>query len=134
MHIAEIEFGLKDLVKQKFDAESFIFRFLEIYDAPKATITKLNQGSSNLAKGPGDLLWKNKLFFRVANNGQTAATVDVMLSDPLVQRHKPRLLFATDGEEVYCQDVKTDKTIDIDFDKLNDAFEILFTARGDRAL
>ena len=31
MHIAEIEFELKDLVKQKFDAESFIFRFLEIF-------------------------------------------------------------------------------------------------------
>src|SRR5271166_476305 len=112
MHIAEIEFELKDLVQQKFDAESFIFRFLEIYDAPKATITKLNQGSSNLAKARGDLLWKNKLFFRVANKGQAAAAVDFMASDPLVQRHKPRLLFATDGEEVYCRDIKTDKTID----------------------
>src|SRR5271169_5052667 len=99
MHIAEIEFELKDLVQQRFDAGSFIFRFLELYDSPKATVTKLKQGSSNLAKEPGDLLWKNKLFFRVANKGQAAAAVDVMVSDPLAQRHKPRLLFATDGEE-----------------------------------
>src|SRR6516165_11664940 len=111
MHIAEIEAELKELVKQKFDAGSFIFRFLEIYDAPKATVTKLKQGSSNLAKGPGDLLWKNKLFFRVANKGQSAAAVDRIASDPLVKRHKPRMLFATDGEEVYCRDIKADKTI-----------------------
>jgi hypothetical protein len=130
MHIAEIEFELKTLVKQKFDADSFIFRFLEIYDAPKATVAKLKQGSSNLAKGPGHLLWKNKLFFRLANKGQAAAAVDLAVSDPLVQRYKPRLLFATDGKEVYCRDIKTDKTLDIDFAKLNDSFDFFLPLAG----
>jgi hypothetical protein len=130
VNIAEIELQLKDLVEQKFDAGSFIFRFLEIYDAPKATVTKLKQGSNNLAKGLGDVLWKNKLFFRVANKGQAAATVDVMAADPLVQRHKPRLLFATDGEDVYCRDIKADQTIDIAFDKLNDAFDFFLPLAG----
>jgi hypothetical protein len=97
MHIADIEAELKEFVKQKFHPGSFIFRFLEIYDAPKATVSKLKLGSSNLAKEPGDLLWKNKLFFRVAKKGQAAAAVDLIASDPLVERHKPRLLFATDA-------------------------------------
>ena len=110
--------------------EVSFFAFLEIYDAPKATVSKLKQGSSNLAKGPGDLLWKNKLFFRVAKKGQAAAAVDVMVSDPLVQCHKPRLLFATDGEEVYCRDIKTDKTVDIDFHKLNNSFDFFLSLAG----
>jgi hypothetical protein len=83
VNIAEIELQLKDLVEQKFNAGSFIFRFLEIYDAPKATVTKLKQGSNNLAKGPGDVLWKNKLFFCVAEKGEAAATVDGMAADAL---------------------------------------------------
>lgn len=66
MNIAEIESSLKDLMETPFDADTFIFRLLEIYDAPKATVTKLRQGTTNYAKEPGDLLWKNKLFFRIA--------------------------------------------------------------------
>lgn len=77
MNIAEIESSLKELVETPFDADTFIFRFLEIYDAPKATVTKLRQGTTNHAKELGDLLWKNKLFFRIAEKGQAAATVDI---------------------------------------------------------
>lgn len=43
MNIAEIESSLKELVETPFDADTFIFRFLGIYDAPKAMVTKLRQ-------------------------------------------------------------------------------------------
>lgn len=130
MNIAEIESSLKDLVETPFDADMFIFRFLEIYDAPKATVTKLRQGTTNHAKEPGELLWKNKLFFRVAEKGQAAATVDAMAGDPLAKKHSPRILFATDGEEVYCRDIKADQTRDSSFDKLNDIFDFFLPLAG----
>lgn len=122
MNIAEIESELQDHVDRPFDAETFVFRFLEIYDAPKATITKLKQGSGNHANETGDILWKNKLFFRAAKKGQAAKTVDTMLSDPLVKKHRPRFAFSTDGEDVYCCDLKTDQAIDVSYKKLNDHF------------
>ncbi len=130
MNIAEIESSLKDLVETPFDADTFIFRFLEIYDAPKATVTKLRQGTTNHAKEPGELLWKNKLFFRVAEKGQAAATVDAMGDDPLAKKHAPRFLLATDGEEVYCRDIKADQTRDTGFDKLNDIFDFFLPLAG----
>ncbi|MDP2758783.1 MAG: N-6 DNA methylase [Sideroxyarcus sp.] len=130
MNIAEIESSLKDLVETPFDAATFIFRFLEIYDAPKATVTKLRQGTTNHAKEPGELLWKNKLFFRVAGKGQAAATVDAMAVDPLSKKHSPRFLLATDGDEVYCRDVKADQTRDPRFDKLNDIFDFFLPLAG----
>lgn len=130
MNIAEIESSLKELVEMPFDADTFIFRFLEIYDAPKATVTKLRQGSSKYAKEPGDLLWKKKLFFRIAEKGQAATTVDAMADDPLAKKHSPRFLFATDGEEIYCRDVKADQTRDTSFDKLNDIFDFFLPLAG----
>lgn len=130
MNIAEIESSLKDLVEAPFDAGTFIFRFLEIYDAPKATVTKLRQGTTNHAKEAGELLWKNKLFFRVAEKGQAAATVDAMAGDPLAKKHAPRFLLATDGEEVYCRDIKADQTRDSSFDKLNDIFDFFLPLAG----
>lgn len=130
MNIAEIESLLKELVEASFDADTFIFRFLEIYDAPKATVTKLRQGTTNHAKKPGELLWKNKLFFRVAEKGQAATTVDAMADDPLSKKHSPRIFLATDGEEVYCRDIKADQTRDTGFDKLNDIFDFFLPLAG----
>jgi len=130
MNIAEIESSLKDLVETPFEAESFIFRFLEIYDAPKSTVTKLRQGTTNQSKAPGDLLWKNKLFFRIAKKGQAATTVDAMADDPLSKKHAPRFFLATDGVEVYCRDIKADQTRDTSFDKLNDVFDFFLPLAG----
>jgi hypothetical protein len=130
MNITEIELQLKELVGQPFDPATFVFRLLEIYDAPKATVTKLRQGSANHAKTAGDVLWKNKVFFRVAKKDQAAATVDAMVADPLTRQHKPRLIFATDGVEVYCRDTKADQSVDVAFGKLNDSFDFFLPLAG----
>jgi hypothetical protein len=130
MNIAEIELQLKDLVEQEFDDKSFVHSLLEIYNAPRATITKLKQGSANYAKNAGEVLWKNKLFYRVAERGQAAAVVDALAADPLITKHKPRFLLATDGAEVYARDTKTDRNLDIAFGKLNDAFDFFLPLAG----
>jgi hypothetical protein len=139
MNIAEIESQLKDLVEQRFDPATFVFSLLEIYDAPKATVTKLKQGSANQAAKTRDLLrehsqydilWKNKLFFRVAAPGQAAAAVDAMAADPLTKKHNPRFLLATDGAEIYCLDTKLDQSLDLPYGKLNDGFMFLLPLAG----
>jgi hypothetical protein len=103
---------------------------LEIYDAPKATVTKLRQGTTNHAKEPDELFWKNKLFFCVAEKGKAATTVDAMADDPLLKKHAPRILLATDGEEVYYRDIKADQTRDPHFDNLNDIFDFFLPLAG----
>ena len=60
MNIAEIGIQLSDLVKQTFDQSEFVFSFMEIFNAPKATITKLRNGTQNKADLVGDLLWQRK--------------------------------------------------------------------------
>jgi hypothetical protein len=44
MNIAEIESELQDLADKPFDPASFIFHFLEIYDAPKANRNEAQAG------------------------------------------------------------------------------------------
>jgi hypothetical protein len=53
MNIAEIESQLSELVEQPFDAGEFALRLLEIYNAPKATLTKLRKGTQNKGEQPG---------------------------------------------------------------------------------
>jgi hypothetical protein len=130
MNIAGIETALRDLVGSNFDPATFPFELLSIYDAPAATVTKLRQGSANQAKAPGDILLKNKLFFRAAAKGKTADTVAALQADPLVKLHKPRIILATDGREVQCRDIKADETLDIDYAKLNDRFDFFLPLAG----
>jgi len=132
MNIAEIESSLRDLAENPFDAGSFIYRFMEIYDAPKSTVTKLRQAK---AKGAdllpdGDLIWKKKLFFRVALPGRAADAVDVMAADPNANKQAPRFLIATDGAEIYALDTKAGQTRDVPFAKLNDAFDFFLPLAG----
>ncbi len=121
MNIAQIETELQSLADEPFDSASFIFRFLEIYNAPKATLTKLKQGSGNHAVEAGDVLWKNRLFYR-STTDSLPDVADTMLADPLVKKHNPRFLFVTDGADIYCRDLKTDQTIDPPFKGLNEQF------------
>lgn len=52
MNIAEIESELLSLTKDPFDPSTFIYRLIEIYHVPKATITKLKQGTQPTLLAP----------------------------------------------------------------------------------
>lgn len=130
MNIAEIEIQLNELVEQPFDSSEFALRLLEIYNAPKATLTKLRKGTQNKGEQPGDLLWARKLYFRPAAKGQVAQTLDALKDLKATKSQKPRFLFATDGQEVSTLDLKTDETLHCDFAKLNDHFDFYLPLAG----
>jgi hypothetical protein len=130
MNIAEIEMQLAELVKEPFDRAEFAFRVLEIYNAPKATLTKLRSGTQNKGEQRGDVLWSRKLFFRPAAPGQAAATLDTLKDAKATKTHKPRFLLATDGTEVAAYDVKADDTRHCDYAGLNDRFDFFLPLAG----
>lgn len=130
MNIAEIETELADLISTDFEHKTFIFRFLEIYHAPKATLTKLKQASGSLLIDTHDVTWKNKLVYRLAKPGEAARTVDNMAGDPQIKKAKPRFLLSTDGTEVYSLDTKLDQSINTSFSKLNDEFLFFLPLAG----
>jgi hypothetical protein len=130
MNIAEIESSLKELVDEPFSEKDFIFRFLQIYDAPKSTVTKLKQAQGGDLLGPSDLIWKKKLFFRIAKRGLAAAAIDHMRADRTVAKQEPRFFIATDGIEVQAYDAKLDQSCDCRFKALNDSFDFFLPLAG----
>src|ERR1035437_9214099 len=107
MNIAEIESKIEELVQQPYKPETFVFDFISIFDnVPKATITKLRQGSGNQSKVSGEVLWKRHIFFKPASHGKAAETVNALIENPLTKKHVPRFVISTDGDEFYCRDIK----------------------------
>jgi hypothetical protein len=63
MNITQIENNLNLLI-ENIDKESFIYQLLESYYLPKASISRLQKGSLNMSKIPGEVSWKKKVFFK----------------------------------------------------------------------
>ena len=124
MNIAEIESSLRELVEEPFDMKEFAYRFLEIYDAPKATIAKLRATARDDLLMRGEMLWKKKLFYRAAEKGGVAAAIEEMAKVEFSKKDAPRYLLSTDGIEAIARDTKTDRSVDLPHDRLVRAFVV----------
>ena len=50
--------------------DAFIYDLLRAYGFPKASVTRLQSGNYNSAKVEGEILWKNRVYFTTAADGQ----------------------------------------------------------------
>lgn len=130
MNIGDIYVQVAEVVQAPFGRTEFPFQILEIYNAPKATLTKLRSGAQNKGEQAGDVLWSRKLFFRPAAQGQAAATLDALKGAKATKAYKPRFLLSTDGTEVAAYDAKADDTLHCDYATLNDRFDFFLPLAG----
>ena len=128
MAITEIEDRITDIINQN-NRDEFIYDFLSVYDFPKATITKLRKGTNNLAKDPGEVYLKNRLYFKQTTSDLMQSFVDVKEKvDQLGP--KPRYIVVTDFKNVLAEDTKTGDTLDVEFERLPQKFEFFLAWNG----
>lgn len=109
MNLAQIENHLKLLV-YTLDKETFIYNLLESYYLPKASISRLQKGSLNLSKVPGEVSWKKKLFFKEELKNDLHLTIS-SLKDEL--KHNQRFVIVTDYKTLLAIDTLTKDQLDI---------------------
>lgn len=105
LDIVSIEDKTKELL-ENLDESGFFYDFLGLYDFPKATLTRLRKNNGNEVK--------NKALFEVIGQGQSVvAKVAEMEKALSSKKSKPRILIATDFEEVAAKDIQTADTLNI---------------------
>ncbi len=109
MNQTQIESKLKLLVS-KIDKENFIYSFLEAYNLPKASITRLQKGSLNLSKVTGEVSWKKKVFFKAEFKKDLHLSIS-SLKDEL--KHNQRFVIVTDYKTLLAIDTLTKDQLDI---------------------
>lgn len=130
LNTAAIESQVRELIEKPFDPDTFMFELIEAYGPPKATLTKLRQGSANYAVRASEVLWKKKLFYNTVTAGSVAEAADAMAGDPLVAQHRPRFILASDGVRFYGRDLKLDETLDVDLASLDESYRFLLPLVG----
>lgn len=121
MDLATIEANVENLdTSQGFD---LIYDLLEAYGMPKATIARLRKGSTNLAKGDGERLLRNKVYYRFLNEWESDrdvhAVIDDAAADEVIAKAKPRFLIVRDKEQLVAMDRSTGETLDVPLEKLH---------------
>ncbi|WP_455291845.1 class I SAM-dependent DNA methyltransferase [Vibrio parahaemolyticus] len=103
------------------DRNEFIYGFLTAFQFPKATITQIRQGGTrNIAKIPGHVGLKNKLYYFHIEAGQDIdAAFDEKIADPAMAKNKIRYIVTTDFERFLAWDTATNERLDIDFEVLH---------------
>ncbi|MBT2636567.1 DNA methyltransferase [Bacillus sp. ISL-39] len=129
MAIIELEDKIAEIVKPE-NRSDFLYQFLEVYDIPRATITRLKNGNQNLAKRAGEVHLKNKVWFKETMSGKLFnGFVEVEQQVGQISA-KPRFIFVTDYEGILAKDTKTQEALDIKFEELPQYFDFFLAWKG----
>lgn len=129
MNIAQIETNLQNLISS-FNKGTFIYDFLLAYGQPKASITRLQQGSLNLSKEEGELAWKKKLFFKAVENEDLHGLIYDIKASGKPSKIDVRFIVVSDFETLLAIDCKTTDSLDIPIFDIPKHFDFFLPLAG----
>lgn len=95
---------------ESYDRE-FIFSLLLAYGKPQGNVTRLRNGSLNVAGHPStEVAQKNVVYFK-ETTGDPLAVIDELKTSPLVIRYNTRFVIVTDYAELVAIDTKTGENL-----------------------
>lgn len=105
--------------RESYDRE-FIFELLLAYGRSKGNVTRLRNGSLNVADDPAcEVAQKNVVYFH-ETTGDPLAVIEDLRTSPTVVRYNTRFVIVTDYNELLAVDTKTSENLMIpirDIDK-----------------
>ncbi|MGG7144781.1 DNA methyltransferase [Clostridium nigeriense] len=124
MNLIDIEKNINKLayvIENEFELirDIFIYELLKCYGVPKASITRLQNGSTNISKNAGEILWKKKLFFKECKDQDIYKVFLDVTNDEVILKNEPRFIIVTDYDELIVLDTKVKDTLDININEIN---------------
>ena len=102
---------------------SFIYDFLQLFQTPKATITRLKNNASNINKAEkpefGEVAQAKQIYFKPVESSENLfEALEQLKSSPIVHAHQIRFLFVTDYQSIEAYDCVAQDSISIPFSEL----------------
>ena len=124
MNLIDIEKRINKLtyiIKDEFEAikDTFIYELLNCYGIPKASITRLQNGSINISNNAGEILWKKKLFFKECKCEDIYQVFLDVSNDEVILKNEPRFIIVTDYDELIVLDTKVNDTLNININEIH---------------
>lgn len=129
MYSSQIEKEVQKIV-DNFDKDSFVYDFLLAYGVSKTSITRLKKGDFNLSNIDGEILYKNKIFFKIETSDKLLVTVEEYAKDARILQQNPRFIIATDFDTIVSKDLKTKLNRDFNLSELSKYFDFFLPLTG----
>ncbi|NLS08643.1 class I SAM-dependent DNA methyltransferase [Nesterenkonia sp. MY13] len=115
--------------RESYDRE-FIFDLMAAYGRSKGNITRLRNGSLNVADDPEtEVAQKNVVYFK-PTSGDLYATIDELRTSPTVVRFATRFVIVTDYVDLLAVDTKTNETLAIPIAEIDEHFTFFLPWAG----
>lgn len=130
LNLKAVEERVKPLRGRDAYDREFIFDLLLAYGKPRGNVTRLRNGSLNVAEDPTtEVAQKNVLYFRETTSDPLAA-VEELKTSPRVVRYNTRFVIATDYTEFVAEDTKTGENLIIPIAEIDEHFEFFLPWAG----
>ena len=115
--------------REKYDRE-FIFDLLLSYGKPQGNVTRLRNGSLNVAVDPStEVAQKNVVYFK-ETGGDPLEVIEELRTSPAVVRFSTRFVIVTDYVDVVAHDSKTNETIGFPIREIDQHFTFFLPWAG----
>lgn len=115
--------------RESYDRE-FIFSLLLAYGKPQGNVTRLRNGSLNVAGDPStEVAQKNVVYFK-ETTGDPLAVIEELKTSPLVIRYNTRFVIVTDYAELVAIDTKTGENLMIPIRDIHQHFTFFLPWAG----
>jgi type II restriction/modification system DNA methylase subunit YeeA len=129
MTSGEIEQKLTSLI-EKFDREEFVYDFLLAYGISKTSVSRLKKGDFNLSAIPGEVLYKSKIFFKMAPADRLLIEAEESAKEDRILKQNPRFVIVTDFETLVAKDLKTKLNRDFSIAEIPKYFDFFLPLAG----
>ncbi|QHN42885.1 N-6 DNA methylase [Candidatus Mycosynbacter amalyticus] len=130
---ADVQRNVTELANRESYNIDILYELLAAYGRASSAITKLRQGSLNLASDKeNDVLQRGVVYFRhITDSSKLRSTLEELEQDPLVVRYNPRYLIVTDYDKLVAIDTKKDTRLDINLRDIDRDVDFFYGWTGD---
>ncbi|MGH7197069.1 MAG: class I SAM-dependent DNA methyltransferase [Candidatus Saccharimonadales bacterium] len=130
---AEAQNNVAEIANRETYNIDFVYELLAAYGRARSAITKLREGSLNLAEDKdNEILQRGVVYFKhVADANKLHSTAEELAVDPLVVRYNPRYLIVSDYERLVAVDTKKNSRLDINLRDIDRDVDFFYGWTGD---
>lgn len=130
LSLKAVEERVAPLAGQETYNREFLFDLLLSFGKPQGNVTRLRNGSLNVAVDPStEVAQKNVVYFK-ETCGDTLEAMEELRTSPAVVRFSTRFVIVTDYVDVVAHDSKTNETIGFPIREINQHFTFFLPWAG----
>lgn len=130
---SQIEQNVAEIANRDNYTPDFLYELLAAYGRPLSSITMLKNGALNKAIEEGEVLQKDVVYFKVVPKG-TMLEAEVLISNDLVKKYKPRYIIVTDLTDMAAKDLKKGNTLSIHIRDIDRNFTFFYGWSGNEKI